>query len=158
MLDEGHDEVLILEDDAIVAIDKPPGLAVHRSQLVGDDDDYVVDRVRRQTGRTLYLAHRLDRATSGVLLFAASFAGALLAPQGTGVAVWWPAAGISLAAAAAIGLLPTWARRELRLPPVGPVSNRVLGAAATRTIRWAMSSGVDEAHELRATATAPAPA
>jgi uncharacterized protein (DUF2236 family) len=52
-------------------------------------------------------------------------------------------------AAAAIGLLPTWARRELRLPPVGPVSNRVLGAAATRTIRWAMSSGHDEARDLQ---------
>ena len=31
---------------------------------------------------------------------------------------------------AAIGLLPTDARRELRLPPVPPVTNRVLGAAA----------------------------
>lgn len=52
-------------------------------------------------------------------------------------------------ATAAIGLLPTWARRELRLPPVGPVTNRVLGTAATRTIRWAMSSGHEEARDLQ---------
>ncbi|MGM1030163.1 MAG: ATP-binding protein [Actinomycetota bacterium] len=39
---------------------------------------------------------------AAVLLFAASFAGAILAPQGTWVAVWWPAAGISLAIALAV--------------------------------------------------------
>ena len=53
-------------------------------------------------------------------------------------------------AAAAIGLLPADARRELRLPPVPPVTNRVLGAAATRTIRWAMASGHAQARELQA--------
>jgi hypothetical protein len=52
-------------------------------------------------------------------------------------------------ASAAIGLLPTDARRELRLPPVPPVTNRVLGAAATRTIRWAMSSGHEQARALQ---------
>ena len=51
-------------------------------------------------------------------------------------------------ASAAIGLLPADARRELRLPPVPRVTNRVLGAAATRTIRWAMASGHAEAREL----------
>ncbi|NYE37114.1 uncharacterized protein (DUF2236 family) [Nocardioides cavernae] len=52
-------------------------------------------------------------------------------------------------ATAAIGLLPSDARRELRLPPVPPVTNRVLGAAATRTIRWAMASGHAEAREMQ---------
>lgn len=52
-------------------------------------------------------------------------------------------------AGAAIGLLPAEARRELRLPPVPPVTSRVLGAAATRTIRWAMASGHAEARELQ---------
>jgi uncharacterized protein (DUF2236 family) len=52
-------------------------------------------------------------------------------------------------ASAAIGLLPTDARRELRLPPVPPMTTRVLGAAATRTIRWAMASGHAEARELQ---------
>jgi uncharacterized protein (DUF2236 family) len=52
-------------------------------------------------------------------------------------------------ASAAISLLPDDARRELRLPPVPPVTSRVLGAAATRTIRWAMASGHAEARELQ---------
>jgi uncharacterized protein (DUF2236 family) len=60
-------------------------------------------------------------------------------------------------AAAAIGLLPAEARRELRLPPVPPVTNRLLGAAATRAIRWAMASGHEEARELqRAVQDSPA--
>lgn len=63
---------LLYNDDAIVVVDKPPGLAVHRSNLVGADDDYVIDRLRAQVEGTLYLAHRLDRATSGVLLVAKS--------------------------------------------------------------------------------------
>ncbi|MBL8298286.1 MAG: pseudouridylate synthase [Rhodanobacteraceae bacterium] len=63
---------LLYEDEALVVVDKPPGLAVHRSNLVGADEDYVIDRLRAQVAGTLYLAHRLDRATSGVLLVAKS--------------------------------------------------------------------------------------
>lgn len=62
--------------------------------------------------------------------------------------------------AAGVALMPRWTRRPLRLPWL-PVSERTvvkaLGTLATGTIRWAMSSGVDEAHELRA-ATSPATA
>jgi uncharacterized protein (DUF2236 family) len=40
----------------------------------------------------------------------------------------------------AVGLLPPWARRELRLPmlPLADRAVRPVGRAATRTIRWAM--------------------
>lgn len=62
---------ILYADEALVVVDKPAGLAVHRSHLVGRDEDYLVDRIREQTGRLLYLAHRLDRATSGVLVLAA---------------------------------------------------------------------------------------
>ena len=59
--------------------------------------------------------------------------------------------------AAAVALMPRWTRRPLRLPWL-PVSERTvvkaLGTLATGTIRWAMSSGVDEALELRASTTA----
>jgi tRNA pseudouridine65 synthase len=63
---------ILHEDDALVIVDKPAGLAVHRSHLIGRDEDYLIDRIREQTGRLLYLAHRLDRATSGALVLAAS--------------------------------------------------------------------------------------
>ena len=63
---------IVFDDGELVAVHKPAGLAVHRSHLVGRDDAFLVDLVREQTGRVLYLAHRLDRATSGVQLFAAT--------------------------------------------------------------------------------------
>ncbi len=70
---------ILYQDDALVAVNKPAGLAVHRSKLVGHADAFLVDLLREQLGGTVYLAHRLDRATSGVLLVArsAEVAGAL---------------------------------------------------------------------------------
>jgi tRNA pseudouridine65 synthase len=63
---------LLYIDEHLVVVDKPAGIAVHRSNLVGADDDYLIDRLRRQVAGPLHLAHRLDRATSGVLLVARS--------------------------------------------------------------------------------------
>ncbi|RYD16733.1 MAG: pseudouridylate synthase [Lysobacteraceae bacterium] len=63
---------LLFVDEHLVAVDKPPGLAVHRSRLVGDDEDYLMDRLRLQVEGRLHAVHRLDRATSGVLLVARS--------------------------------------------------------------------------------------
>ena len=61
---------LLYRDEHVVAVDKPPGLAVHRSRLVGSDEDYLMDRLRLQVAGPLHAVHRLDRATSGVLLVA----------------------------------------------------------------------------------------
>jgi tRNA pseudouridine65 synthase len=61
---------LLHADDDLLAIDKPAGLAVHRSRLVGADDDYLMDRLRLQVAGPLHAVHRLDRATRGVLLVA----------------------------------------------------------------------------------------
>ena len=63
---------ILYHDEALVAVNKPAGLAVHRSKMVGNADTFLVDLLREQLGGTLYLAHRLDRATSGVLLVARS--------------------------------------------------------------------------------------
>lgn len=59
-------------DDHLVAVNKPHSLAVHRSRLVGEDEDYLIDRLRSQVDGRLHAVHRLDRATSGVLLVARS--------------------------------------------------------------------------------------
>jgi tRNA pseudouridine65 synthase len=64
-------DILFMDAD-LVAVNKPPGLAVHRSRLVGDDDDYLMDRLRLQVDGRLHAVHRLERATSGVLLVARS--------------------------------------------------------------------------------------
>ena len=59
-------------DEHLVAIDKPPGLLVHRTQLAAHEDEAALQRLRDQLGRTVWPVHRLDRGTSGVLLFALS--------------------------------------------------------------------------------------
>jgi tRNA pseudouridine65 synthase len=59
-------------DDALLIVDKPAGLAMHRSHLVGDDNDYLVDRLRRQIDGPLHLVNRLDRATGGLVVVARS--------------------------------------------------------------------------------------
>jgi len=63
---------ILHQDDAIIAVNKPAGMAVHRSKMVGNADIFLIDELREQVGGTVYLAHRLDRATSGVLLIARS--------------------------------------------------------------------------------------
>ncbi|TLY53395.1 MAG: pseudouridylate synthase [Gammaproteobacteria bacterium] len=63
---------IVHEDADLVAVNKPAGLLVHRSKIAIDEDDFLLERMQRQLGMTLYLAHRLDRATSGVVLLAKS--------------------------------------------------------------------------------------
>lgn len=60
---------LLYRDDALIAINKPSGLAAHRGHS-SEFGDYVLTRVRDLIGRPVYLPHRLDRATSGVMLIA----------------------------------------------------------------------------------------
>jgi tRNA pseudouridine65 synthase len=63
---------VIHEDEALLAVNKPAGLLVHKSKIANDETDFLLDRIKEQAGANLYLAHRLDRATSGVLLLAKS--------------------------------------------------------------------------------------
>ncbi len=60
---------IVWQDRWFCAIDKPCGLMVHRS-LLADDERFAVQLLRDQLGRRVYPIHRLDRATSGLLLFA----------------------------------------------------------------------------------------
>lgn len=57
-------------DEHLVAIDKPAGLLVHRTELEPRATVAAVQLLRDQIGQPVYPAHRLDRPTSGVLLFA----------------------------------------------------------------------------------------
>jgi len=57
-------------DEHLVAIDKPAGLLVHRSQLAAQEQVFALQMLRDQLGRQVWPAHRLDRGTSGLLLFA----------------------------------------------------------------------------------------
>lgn len=59
---------LLYVDEHIVVADKPSGLLVHRGWA--DDDDVAMFRVRDAIGEHVHPIHRLDRGTSGALLFA----------------------------------------------------------------------------------------
>lgn len=59
---------ILYQDDRLVAIHKPSGLLVHRSPI-SQDRVFVLQTLRDQLGQRVYPVHRLDRATSGVLLF-----------------------------------------------------------------------------------------
>ena len=58
-------------DEHIVAVSKPSGLLVHRDEN-HPDQPAALQVVRDQLGKYLYPVHRLDRATSGLLLYAFS--------------------------------------------------------------------------------------
>lgn len=61
---------IVFEDADLLAVNKPAGLLVHRSAIAADENDFLLERA--QVGVPLFLAHRLDRATSGLVLLAKS--------------------------------------------------------------------------------------
>jgi tRNA pseudouridine65 synthase len=61
---------ILYQDAWLVAVHKPAGLLVHRTDLDRHEQRFAVQLLRDQLGRRVYPAHRLDKATSGVLLFA----------------------------------------------------------------------------------------
>ena len=63
---------ILFEDAYYVAINKPNGLLVHRTRLAEEQNEFALQILRDQLGLRLYPLHRLDRGTSGVLLFAKS--------------------------------------------------------------------------------------
>lgn len=59
---------LLYVDPYVVVADKPSGISVHRGW--DNDDDVAMFRVRDLIGQQVHPIHRLDRGTSGALLFA----------------------------------------------------------------------------------------
>ncbi len=63
---------ILYQDDDCVAINKPPGLLVHRSKIDVHARENAVSLLSRQIGQRVYTVHRLDCPTSGVLIFGLS--------------------------------------------------------------------------------------
>jgi tRNA pseudouridine65 synthase len=61
---------ILYRDDELIAVNKPAGMLVHRGWA--RDGVPALQVLRDQIGRHVFPVHRLDRATSGVLLFAHS--------------------------------------------------------------------------------------
>ncbi len=63
---------IIYEDEFLVAINKEAGLLVHRSWLDKGETRFAMQLTRDAVGCHVFPVHRLDKPTSGVLLFAKS--------------------------------------------------------------------------------------
>ena len=62
---------ILFSDQYYVAINKPEGMLVHRSQIAANvTDNFAMQLLRNQLKQHVYTVHRLDRPTAGVLLFA----------------------------------------------------------------------------------------
>ncbi len=63
---------ILYRDDYLVAVNKPSGLLVHRSEIDRHETRFALQILRDQLGQRVYPLHRLDKPTSGVLLFGLS--------------------------------------------------------------------------------------
>ena len=63
---------IVYQDDDLAVINKPSGLLVHRSRIASEAREFAMQMLRDQIGQHVYPVHRLDRPTSGLLIFALS--------------------------------------------------------------------------------------
>lgn len=61
---------ILYRDAYLIAVNKPSGLLVHKSPIDKHETQFALQTVRDQIGQYVYPLHRLDKPTSGVLLFA----------------------------------------------------------------------------------------
>ena len=60
---------IVFQDEHLIAINKPAGLLVHRSAIDKHETTFAVQSLRDLVGQYVYPIHRLDKPTSGLLLF-----------------------------------------------------------------------------------------
>ncbi|MEO1451877.1 MAG: pseudouridine synthase [Bacteroidota bacterium] len=63
---------IIYQDDHLIAVHKPAGLLVHPTRQDQHTRGSLMQEVRDQIGQWVYPVHRLDKATSGLVLLALS--------------------------------------------------------------------------------------
>ncbi|MGN1149162.1 MAG: pseudouridine synthase [Sutterella sp.] len=61
---------VLYEDDVLGIVSKPAKMLVHRTEIANGDTVFAVQCARETFGRRVWPVHRLDRGTSGVLVFA----------------------------------------------------------------------------------------
>jgi 23S rRNA pseudouridine955/2504/2580 synthase len=132
------DFAIVHEDDALLAIDKPAGVAVHGGSGIAFG---VIEQLRAQrpTARFLELVHRLDRETSGLLLIAKKRS-ALVALH----AAWRDGVVAKRYLACTVGAWPE-TKRVVRVPLV-----RVTGPDGERIVRTTTADDPDgmQAHTV----------
>jgi len=57
-------------DSTVVVVDKPAGMLVHRSGIDAGETVFLMQTLRDQLGQHVFPVHRLDKPTSGLVIFA----------------------------------------------------------------------------------------
>lgn len=60
---------ILYRDESLVVVHKPSGLLTHRTVLDRHETRFAVQILRDQIGQKVWPAHRLDKGTSGILIF-----------------------------------------------------------------------------------------
>jgi tRNA pseudouridine65 synthase len=63
---------ILFQDEDIVVVHKPANMLVHKSMIDRHETEFLMKILRDQIGQYVYPVHRLDKPTSGVILFALS--------------------------------------------------------------------------------------
>jgi tRNA pseudouridine65 synthase len=61
---------ILYRDDDLVVVHKPAGLLMHRSTIDAAESRFLLQQVRDQLGKAVAPVHRLDKGTSGIVVFA----------------------------------------------------------------------------------------
>ncbi len=61
---------ILFQDDHFIAVNKPAGLLIHKSDIDKHETRFLLQEIRNQIGQKVYPIHRLDKPTSGVVLLA----------------------------------------------------------------------------------------
>lgn len=69
-MDSSDSLPILYRDDCLIAVAKPSGMFVHRTAEDRSDKRVVLQILRDQIEEYIYSIHRLDRATSGIVLLA----------------------------------------------------------------------------------------
>lgn len=72
MLSEISELKILYRDEYLIAVHKPANMLVHKSMIDRHETIYLMQCLRDQIGQYVYPLHRLDKPTSGVILFALS--------------------------------------------------------------------------------------
>lgn len=162
---------LVIHRDAdLIALNKPPGLAVQGGSATSEHLDRLLDALKFDAPERPRLVHRLDKDTSGVLLLArsreaASRLGRCLKHRGARKLYWALVTGVPKTAAGEIklALVKRGGRGDERVHPADsgdpdakPAITRyaVLERAGTRLAWLAMIPVTGRTHQLRAHAAA----